>query len=374
MSELKTTRLAAQKPHQALSPERKRFNTLGKQIAKARKDRLSWQSKLPYFRAECINTIGTARKSYEKTRREIAFAMGRILDQVKLSQELHDDLTQCLMDCIQTLTERSPMDEELKKLFDKHSSVTFDQFNQAQDDLAKSFVSELTGQRVDEKREGESHDDYMDRLIDHLREEVNLEKERRQAEKAAKVKSKKTKPALAKQEELNAQNALKEVFRKLVSAVHPDREQNPKERARKTELMQEINRAYANNELMTLLLLQLEIEQVDQSDFEELASEKLNAYNKLLASQLKREREATQEELDRFSMENNLPRINTQVMKSDDVRAVIKHIEYAIEEEVEILLDELEFLYGVKKSSRQLKVWIYHQLHAMQESLEDFDG
>jgi hypothetical protein len=138
--------------------------------------------------------------------------------------------------------------------------------------------------------------------------------------------------------------------------------------------MQEINRAYSNNELMTLLLLQLEIEQVDQSDFEELASEKLNAYNKLLASQLKREREATQEELDRFSMENNLPRINTQVMKSEDVRAVIKHIEYAIEEEVEILLDELEFLYGVKKSSRQLKVWIYNQLHAMQESLEDFDG
>jgi len=258
------------------------------------------------------------------------------------------------------------MDDELKKLFDKHSSMSFDEFSQAQADLSQSFVSEIFGQKMVDQQDGESHDDYMDRLHDHLKEQITQEKERRQAEKSAKVKkSKITQIAPPKQEELNAQHLLKEVFRRLVSAVHPDREQNPKERARKTQLMQEVNRAYANNELLTMLLLQLEIEQIDQTDLQELAAEKLNAFNKLLVDQLKCEREATQQELDRFCAENNLPRINTLVMKSDDVKAVIKHIEYAIEDEVVILLDELEFLYGVKKSSRQLKVWIYNQLHAM---------
>lgn len=39
---------------------------------------------------------------------------------------------------------------------------------------------------------------------------------------------------------------LRNVFRQLASAVHPDRESDPDERDRKTALMSEANAAYAN--------------------------------------------------------------------------------------------------------------------------------
>ena len=372
MPTLKAIQLVAEKSEHALSPERKKFNTLSKQIAKARKQHLNWQTQLPLFREECAHALGPVRLNYVKARRDIAFAMGRVLDQVKLSDDMREDLTDCLIESIQILTEHSPMDEQLKALFDKHSSVSFDEVTKAQAEMAQTFVSEFTGQSVEEQREGESIDDYLDRMHADLQEKIALEKEKHKAKKSTKKKIEQTKRDPAS-EEIVAQSLLKDVFRKLVSALHPDREQDPKARVRKTELMQEVNQAYANNELLTLLQLQLEIEQIDQSDLQELATEKLRASNKLLASQLKNVRAETQAELDRFCFDNKLPRLNAQLIKIDDLKAVIKHVGYVLEEELEDLLDELEFLYGVKKSNRQLKVWIHDQLSMLDNDFDDFD-
>jgi curved DNA-binding protein CbpA len=42
---------------------------------------------------------------------------------------------------------------------------------------------------------------------------------------------------------------VREVFRKLASELHPDRETDPAEHARKTELMQRVNQAYKAGDL-----------------------------------------------------------------------------------------------------------------------------
>ncbi len=372
ISTQKAIQLLAEKSDQTLSPERKKFNTLSKQIAKARKQHVNWQTQLPLFRVECANTLGPVRQDYVKVRRDIAFALGRVLDHVKLSEDMREDLTDCLIVSIQMLTEDRPMDDELKALFDKHSSVSFDEVTKAQAQMAHSFVSEFTGQSVEEHGEDESIDDYLDRMHAQLQEKIALEKEKHKSKKSSKTKTEPTKPSPAS-EEVIAQNLLKDVFRKLVSALHPDREQDPKERTRKTALMQQVNQAYANNELLTLLELQLDIEQIDQVDLQDLAVEKLRAYNKLLASQLKNVRAETQVELDRFCAENNLPRLKAQIVRVDDLKAIIKHVGYGLEEEIEVLHDELEFLYGVKKANRQLKVWVHEQLSMMGDDFDDFD-
>src|SRR5690606_17021590 len=77
-----------------------------------------------------------------------------------------------------------------------------------------------------------------------------------------------------------------EVFRKLASALHPDREPDPEERRRKNELMQEANRAYEANDLLTLLDLQLRIEQIDTAHLASLDPERLAHYNQVLREQL----------------------------------------------------------------------------------------
>lgn len=50
--------------------------------------------------------------------------------------------------------------------------------------------------------------------------------------------------------------SLREVFRRLASRLHPDREPDEAERARKTALMQQANQAYAAGDLLALLELQ----------------------------------------------------------------------------------------------------------------------
>lgn len=95
-------------------------------------------------------------------------------------------------------------------------------------------------------------------------------REQRQAAEAAKLKQ-----------------TVRDIFRKLVSDLHPDREPDVNERARKTALMQRVNMAYSANDLLGLLELQREIEQIDQASLDNLGEERIRQYNKILDGQLR---------------------------------------------------------------------------------------
>jgi hypothetical protein len=81
---------------------------------------------------------------------------------------------------------------------------------------------------------------------------------------------------------------LRDIFRKLVSALHPDREPDPTQRTRKNQLMQRVNQAYEANDLLTLLGLQLEIEQIDAAHLSSTTAKRLAHYNQILSEQLAR--------------------------------------------------------------------------------------
>lgn len=68
---------------------------------------------------------------------------------------------------------------------------------------------------------------------------------------------------------------------------HPDRETDPKERDRKTKLMQRVNEAYNKNNLLQLLELQLELEHIDQHSINSLSEDRLKHYNKILKEQVR---------------------------------------------------------------------------------------
>lgn len=84
-----------------------------------------------------------------------------------------------------------------------------------------------------------------------------------------------------------AGQSLRYIFRKLASALHPDREPDAGARERKTLLMQRVNQAYGAGDLLTLLNLQLEIEQIDAARLSALPAGQLAHYNQLLRGQLK---------------------------------------------------------------------------------------
>ena len=76
------------------------------------------------------------------------------------------------------------------------------------------------------------------------------------------------------------------MYRKLASALHPDREPDAGERSRKTALMQRVNQAYAGKDLLQLLELQLELEHIDAKAIAGLSEDRLKHFNKILKDQL----------------------------------------------------------------------------------------
>jgi hypothetical protein len=87
------------------------------------------------------------------------------------------------------------------------------------------------------------------------------------------------------QAELTSQS-IRDIYRKLVSALHPDREPDAEKRAVRTALMQRTNEAYEKKDLLGLLTLQLETAQIDANDIAATAPARLKLYNKALAEQL----------------------------------------------------------------------------------------
>lgn len=129
--------------------------------------------------------------------------------------------------------------------------------------------------------------DSADELFEAAMEKARAQREAAQEAHAAK-RTKRKKSSREKQQEqeaLDTDKVVREIYRKLASALHPDRETDPEERARKANLMAQVNAANDRRDLLTLLQLQLQIEQLNPGDVAAMAEEKLHHFNRVLKEQ-----------------------------------------------------------------------------------------
>ena len=87
------------------------------------------------------------------------------------------------------------------------------------------------------------------------------------------------------QQALDEQAALRTIYRQLASALHPDRELDATARLRKTEMMGQVNAAYARRDLMALLTLQLQGRPLDILAISHRMADKMGALTTLLKAQ-----------------------------------------------------------------------------------------
>ncbi|MDD3266215.1 MAG: J domain-containing protein [Burkholderiales bacterium] len=100
-------------------------------------------------------------------------------------------------------------------------------------------------------------------------------------------KTKRKKSVVIPEENEDAKNkSLKDIYRQLAKELHPDRLSHDEDGIYKSELMKQVNVAYEKQDLITLLEVQLKIEQADQKDINSLAFEKLQHFNAILKKQL----------------------------------------------------------------------------------------
>ncbi len=265
------------------TPDQERFKYLIAQIEKVRQVRTEWDATVLAFRQADSQRVQPLRSTLRATTRDTVLVIDRLLDDKGWSRADRSGLVEILVGTAQMLLEAEPNDAELKALFDKHSAISFDAAKQAELAELKERAQEYMGVDLDDDNI-RSEEDLVERVYEHMRDrEANEDRDTRSGQRR--------KSAAQQRVEDSAQAArrfLREVYRKLASAVHPDRESDAERRAEKNELMQKINRAYATNDLLTLLEAQLRLEQIDPEHVTKLSGERLKHYNRLLSEQLER--------------------------------------------------------------------------------------
>ena len=124
--------------------------------------------------------------------------------------------------------------------------------------------------------------------LQHLADQWEHQAAAAAAQRAEQAKRRRAGAALrrSKQAAQEVSHSLRDVYRRLASAVHPDREPDADVRARKTALMQQANEAYAAGNLLALLELQLQAEELDAAHLAAVDQRRLAHFVTILQGQL----------------------------------------------------------------------------------------
>jgi hypothetical protein len=281
-----------------LSPQHKRFNSLIRRIGEARQMLAAWPEAIAAYRQAREQVLRPLMDSRDAAQRHWAFALDALLDQRGWTKTERETLAELICEAAGGLLDAGADDAALKALFDKHSDVSFDDEQQESVRAMKEMAELMTGLDLGDSEGIHSQADLFDRLRQGFAQQEAAE-ENPQAEPEAEAEAghaarpgkRKTaaqlkREAQAAAEAKQATQSVREVYRKLASALHPDREPDPEQRAAKTALMQKANQAHEAGDLLALLELQLQIEQIDADHVARADAQRLKHYNKVLAEQL----------------------------------------------------------------------------------------
>ena len=263
----------------------------------------------------------------------------------------------------------TPYCKEMTTIFNRHSEF-------AADELPAMNRAAFTAEMEDEFGLDLNNADGDALTDDELLHETLRQVEARMQEQAQKAeayaasrrggKQKKT-----AQQAVDAGKLLKEIYRKLTSVLHPDREPDEVERVRKTALMSEANKAYEGKNLLKLLQLQLQASKIDSLSAASLADEKLQLINHTLREQLS----GLKFEHDQLEMivrdEFDVPfyaQLNAATLQK-----MVSAAAAAEKNHNKIMRSDL---LQMKRNDASLKIWLKEQREMMQddESLDDIFG
>lgn len=368
MLPLHTLQVSTGAPGTLLTPQQKRFNTLIRQIAQARQTLAAWHDHIAAYGRADAQTVQPLRAELTAARRQWVFALDALLGQRRWSGAERDTLSELVCDVAGDLLHARDDDEELKTLFARHAGVDFDTERQRIVLAMKDIAQAVTGLDLGDNEGIDTHDDLFERMQQGLQGRGAAE-EAEEAERNARSAGRRKTAAQQRREDeaLQATQSVREIFRKLASALHPDRESDPEQREVKTALMQKVNQAYAANDLLTLLELQLQIEQIDAGHIAAVSAQRLTHYNKVLGEQLRELKGEIERTEVGFQIDFSL-RVNGR-LKPHHLGQLIEGNSRQLRAELSMQLRDLRMLDDVAATRR----WLKRQRQSLRDGEAGFD-
>jgi hypothetical protein len=283
-----------------LTPEQRKFNTLVKKIELARAELLAWREQRVVFGPAHQQRIGPLRAELLQIQLEVAQRLDAMLTGAPTmppavkppgkgwSRVEKSVMRRFVCDLAGDILEGAPLDEAqeqwLTEVHDRHAETDFASEKRESAEVMKTLFEHAGG--VDF---GDQVFDTEDDVVRAMHAKLDEQMQARRAEHEARAAKRKPTAAQKRrqQEQADASQSLREVYRKLASALHPDRADDDADAARRTALMQRANQAYEKQDLLALFALQLEVEQVNTEQLAQGSAQKARQYNRLLDEQLK---------------------------------------------------------------------------------------
>ncbi len=252
-------RLRASLPRHAPQPEQKRFDQLTQQVELARRTLAAWHTHLPGFMRTHREQTLTRIHAVKATHLAWLHALDQLLSEKGWTQRERDVLQDLLCETAWQMLERQAKpDPSVEALYDRHATRPYAEVKAA-DARAAAKLAGAAG-----------HGLQVASTDDDGAPDAQEAPEAREAPSASGLPS----------------PSLREVYRKLASALHPDREPDPDKRAHRTEMMQRVNQAHDQKDLLALLALQIETAQLQPDAFAKAPPSQLAGYNQALSEQL----------------------------------------------------------------------------------------
>ena len=284
-------RIAPQSDQPNLSKGHEAFNALIQKIELRRKQLVDWQIATQAYHQTVMTDYWPLREAFANMQKDLLYTLDQALDRHKLTRPEQRVVKAAICDLAQALIMAFD-DDSLKPIYNKHSDTDFDEEEEAAVGSFKAVAEEMLGVNLDaDDADTASLEEVMAQIqaqIEVMQAQDLEAQQRRDQARSQRPKTRKQleREAKAKLESERASQSIREVYRKLVSSLHPDREPDTTERARKTALMQRVNQAYDKKDLLQLLELQLELEHIEADSIASLSEDRLKHFNKVLREQL----------------------------------------------------------------------------------------
>jgi hypothetical protein len=273
-------------PSADLTPAQQRFNTLLARVSQLSESIDMLEALSTQHRSRHLRAMAALQQQEDVARKNLLLFLDACLYQAELTTAHRRSATRIILALCEALAHKN--DVQVQAVFNQHHSEEDAQAlaeeERAGAEHAKAVFEDLFGKPLYGADDLHTAEAVFEAGLRQYREQQQRLEDKRQAKKAKKKPA--TRQLKDAQQKMDANTALRTVYRQLASALHPDREPDEAERLRKTALMSEVNAAYDRKNLSELLKLQMQIAQIDSHALSRIADDKLNAMCLLLKEQI----------------------------------------------------------------------------------------
>ncbi|WP_026144073.1 J domain-containing protein [Xanthomonas sp. SHU 199] len=329
------------------TPACKRFDSLVKRLERARAQLHAWQEALPRWEQRFHEQVDPLLQERDAAQVQLLRELDAAHATFKLSKRDRADLSGLICE-LAALLIRDGDNDGLKDIYDRHSPLGFDQ------DLAESeaLLTSVIGEEFGLTEEEMAHIHSPEALYAQIQERLHAQQAHAAGRAQQRDKRRRAGAGKAAQVAADPQQTRRALYRNLVAALHPDREPDPQQRERKTALMQRLNQAYQNDDLLALLELQLEIGQLDQAGIAAMAEERIRDYNDLFAAQLRQVEQTLAGLVDDFMGRYGLQ--DERAPQPQRLDALLAQIKRQVQEEIRSCADDR----AAARQADTLKQWL----------------